>query len=214
MTVSPKKKRPALTAERIAAEAMALVDEGGLEALSFRSLAARLKCQAMSLYHYYPSKQHLIDALVNICLADAEIPGPELPLRERIHRFCLSYRDAVLRHPGFASIFTIHRLNHREGLAKLDACVRMFGDETVPYELRATLFRVLSYFITGAVLDEALGYAKGPSAANPVPADEARRDFPAIMGVGAHFGKDNHLKFYEAGLSVILDWIEAELAKV
>ena len=62
-TAKVKQKRPALSGERIATEAMALVDEGGIDALSFRTLAARLRCQAMSLYHYYPSKQHLIDAL-------------------------------------------------------------------------------------------------------------------------------------------------------
>ena len=79
-------------------------------------------------------------------------------------------------------------------------------------ERTATLFRVLSYFITGAAVDEALGYAKGPSAAVPVPPDEAKRDFPAILGIGAYFGKENHLGFYEEGLAVILDWIEAEIA--
>ncbi|WP_347312440.1 TetR/AcrR family transcriptional regulator [Defluviimonas sp. SAOS-178_SWC] len=212
-THAPKRKRTPLSAERIATEAMALVDEGGIDALSFRTLAARLKCQAMSLYHYYPSKQHLIDALINICLAEIEIPGPGLPLRERLHRFCLNYRATVLRHPGFAAIFTSHRLNHREGLATLDACVRMFDGAGVSYERKASLFRVLSYYITGAVLDEALGYAKGASAADPVPLDEARRDFPEIMGIGAYFGRENHLKFYETGLGVLLDWIEADLTK-
>lgn len=209
-----KRKRRALSADRIAAEAMALVDEGGIDALSFRSLAARLKCQAMSLYHYYPSKQHLIDALVSICLAETPVPGPDLVFRARLHEFCLRYRATALRHPGFAQILTTHRLNHRDGLAWLDACVRMFDQPgcRLTKERTATIFRVLSYFITGAAVDEALGYAKGPSAAVPVPADEAKRDFPAILGIGAYFGKENHLGFYEEGLAVILDWIEAEIA--
>ncbi|MCB2137011.1 MAG: TetR/AcrR family transcriptional regulator [Rhodobacteraceae bacterium] len=214
-TAKVKQKRPALSGERIATEAMALVDEGGIDALSFRTLAARLRCQAMSLYHYYPSKQHLIDALVTICLAETPVPAPDLPFRERLHEFCLRYRATALRHPGFAQILTTHRLNHREGLAWLDACVRLFDKPgtNLPTERRAVLFRVLSYFITGAAVDEALGYAKGPSAAVPVPAEEAKRDFPAILAVGAYFGKENHVRFYEEGLSVILDWIEAEIAR-
>lgn len=209
----PKRKRTPLSADRIAAEAMALVDEGGIDALSFRTLAARLKCQAMSLYHYFPSKQHLIDALVNICLAETPIPGPDLPFRERLHEFALRYRATNLRHPGFAQILTTHRLNHREGLAWLDSFVRIFDDAGRPASQarKATLFRVLSYFICGAVVDEALGYAKGPGAADPVPADEAKRDFPAILGIGAHFGRENHQRFYEEGLNVIFDWIEADL---
>lgn len=61
------------------------------------------------------------------------------------------------------------------------------------------------------MLDEALGYARGPSAADPVPADEAQRDFPAILGVCAHFGKENHLRFFETGLDVLLDWVDGIL---
>lgn len=190
---------------------MALVDEDGLDGLSFRALAKRLGCQAMSLYHYYPSKQHLIDALVNICLAEIEVPAPGPSPRARIRQFCLNYRATVLRHPGFAPIFTTHRLNHREGLDKLNSCVAMFESDRIDTGTKATLFRVLSYFITGAAIDEALGYAKGPSAADPVPDDEALRDFPEIVGIGVHFSRENHLAFYEAGLEVMLDWIEAHL---
>lgn len=213
MTMEPKKrrKREPLSAERIATEAMALVDEAGLEALSFRALGKRLGCEAMSLYHYFPSKQHLIDALVNICLAEIEVPPPGPGARARIRQFCLNYRDCVLRHPAFAPVLTTHRLNHREGLAKLDACIEMFESDRAGYERKAALFRVISYFMTGAAIDEALGYAKGPSAAEPVALDEARRDFPHIMGVGAYFGKENHLRYFETGLDLILDWVEAEL---
>lgn len=209
-----KRTRRPLSAERIAAEAMALVDEGGIDALSFRTLAARLHCQAMSLYHYFPSKQHLIDALVTICLAEVPVPGPELPFRERLHEFCLRYRAVALRHPGFAQILVTHRLNHREGLAWLDQIARMFDlpGSSASTERKATVFRIISYFITGAAIDEALGYAKGPSAAEPVPMEEAQRDFPAILGIGAHFGKEHHLGFYEEGLAVLLDWAERELA--
>jgi AcrR family transcriptional regulator len=209
-----KRKRTPLSADRIATEAMTLVDEGGIDGLSFRTLAARLGCQAMSLYHYFPSKQHLIDALVNICLAEVPVPGPELPFRERLREFCLRYRAAALRHPGFAQILVTHRLNHREGLAWLDQCVRIFDQPgfTAGTERKATVFRIISYFITGAAIDEALGYAKGPSAAEPVPMEEAQRDFPAILAIGAHFGKEHHLGFYEEGLSVLLDWAERELA--
>lgn len=215
MSDQPRKRgrrRTPLSPEKIAAEAMALVDEGGMEALSFRALAKRLHCEAMSLYHYFPSKQHLIDALVNICIAETPVPQPGPGRRERLKEFCMRYRATVLRHPGFAPILTTHRLNHREGLAWLDEAVRIFEAEGLPASKRAVLFRVLSYYMTGAVLDEALGYAKGPSAAEPVPGEDAQRDFPAILAIGAHFGKENHLAFYETGLDLILDWIEREVA--
>lgn len=206
-----RRRRPTLSKELIAAEAMTLVDEGGLDALSFRTLGKRLGCEAMSLYHYYPSKQHLVDALVDICLAETPVPDPGPARRERLREFCHRYRATVLRHPGFAPVLTTHRLNHRAGLAWLDDAVRLIGPEESPVARRAELFRVLSYYLTGAVLDEALGYAKGPSAAEPVPLAEARRDYPHIMELGEQFGKENHLRFFDTGLDVILDWIDANL---
>lgn len=206
-----RRKRKPLSRESIAAEAMALVDEGGLDALSFRALGRRMGCEAMSLYHYFPSKQHLTDALVDICLDDIELPPPDLPQRERIRLFSHSLRRAILRHPAFAPVITTHRLNHRKGLEMLDACIELFRSDRITTERKATLFRVLSHFVMGAVIDEALGYAKGPSAAEPVPADVARRDFPAIMGVGAYFGQKYHLRYFETGLDILLDWIESEL---
>ena len=206
-----RRKRQPLSADRIATEAMALVDEAGLDALSFRALGKRLGCEAMSLYHYYPSKQHLIDALVTICLAETPVPPPDPTPRTGLREFCRRYRATILRHPAFASILTTHRLNHREGLAWLEDCMALFEPSDAPVAKKAELFRVISYYLTGAVLDEALGYAAGPSAADPVPADEARESFPLVMAMGAHFGRENHQRFFEAGLDVLLDWVEANL---
>ncbi|MCG6885332.1 MAG: TetR/AcrR family transcriptional regulator C-terminal domain-containing protein [Silicimonas sp.] len=211
MTKSPRRKRPALNKDLIATEAMALVDEGGLDALSFRALGKRMGCEAMSLYHYFPSKQHLLDALVSICLAETPVPPPGQPWRDRMRTLCLRYRETAIRHAAFAPVLFTHRLNHAEGLAWLDRVVGIFDGSDLPHSRRAALFRVLSYYLTGASLDESLGYAKGPSAAEPVPLEDAKRDFPHIMGVGAHFGRENHLAFFEEGLDLILDWIEREI---
>jgi AcrR family transcriptional regulator len=215
MDDTPKRKsrktRPALSADRIAAEAMALCDEAGFDAVSFRALGKRLGCEAMSLYHYFPSKQHLVDAMVNTCLAETPVPSPGPPARERMRALCHAYRATAVRHAGFAPILFTHRLNHREGLAWLDEVAGIFDDTRADDLRRATVFRVISYYLTGASLDEALGYARGPSAANPVPGDVAQRDFPRILALGAYFGKAYHDPFFDAGLDLLMDWMEREL---
>src|SRR5205085_2270993 len=62
-----------LSRELVAQTAMALVDRDGLEGLSFRKLGAGLGCEAMSIYHHFPSKAHLIDALIDLMLSEVEI---------------------------------------------------------------------------------------------------------------------------------------------
>lgn len=205
-------ERQPLNHDRIAQQAMALIDAEGLGGFSFRKLAKRLKCEAMSLYHYFPSKSHLFDALVNICIEETPIPAFEGDIRVWLRTFSLEYRATALRHPGFAQYFLIHRQNHREGLAWLDGCIAVFEQTGLPAEKRAILFRCLGYYMMGAALDESLGYARGPSAAEPVPAEEAARDFPAISAIGPYFSDAHHLPTFEAGLEVLLDWVDREIA--
>lgn len=65
---SPAERRRAQTLERIADEALALVAEGGLEALTMGRLAKRVDYTAPALYRYFPSKGALVAELDRIVL--------------------------------------------------------------------------------------------------------------------------------------------------
>jgi AcrR family transcriptional regulator len=208
----PKRaKREKLSAERIAEAAMQLIDEGGLDNFSFRSLAKRLGCQAMSIYHYYPSKAHLLEALVDMCLSEIAVPDPALPWRARLGQIAQSMRQVALRHPGFFLYFSIFRMNNRAGMTMLNSVLQILEDIGLDAANRARAFRSFSYYIMGAGVDEALGYAHGPSAVAPVPQDEAERAFPAIMAVGRYFGDDYHGEIFDYGVEAMLDRIEADV---
>ena len=77
--------------------------------------------------------------------------------------------------------------------------------------MRATHFRTLGYYLTGACLDETMGYAKGPSAAEPVPDDVSAREFPAITRVGPYFGAAHHTRIFESGLNAMIAQIESDV---
>jgi AcrR family transcriptional regulator len=77
-----QQKEP-LSAERIEQAALALIEIEGVEGFSTRKLAAELGCEAMSIYHYFPSKGHLMDALVDRVMGEEmEVLGPD-PTRWR-----------------------------------------------------------------------------------------------------------------------------------
>lgn len=59
----PRRPRPGLTRERVLSEALRLVDEHGLDALTMRALAGRLGVEAMSLYNHVPGKRGLRDGI-------------------------------------------------------------------------------------------------------------------------------------------------------
>ena len=113
---------------------------------------------------------------------------------------------------GFFQFVNTYRMNSRAGLALLDRILRAFEATGLGTEARARHFRVIGYYISGAALDEALGYARGPSAAEPVPEEEALRDFPAITAAGAYFGREHHAKTFEQGVEVLLADLAADVA--
>jgi AcrR family transcriptional regulator len=196
--------KPQLSEAGIAAAALELIDEAGLEGFSFRTLAKRLGCEAMSLYHYFPSKAHLYDALIAQCIAEMTMPAPELPWIERLRLLAHEFRNLALRHPGFYLYFGLYRMNSRPALQLLNTLLVTFEESGLDDEARARHFRATGYYLTGAGLEEAMGYAKGPSAAEPVPGDVIARDFPAIVRVGRYFGPDYRQATFEQGLETLL----------
>lgn len=72
----------AYTREDICREALALVDEEGLEALTMRRLGARLGIEAMSLYHHVRDKADLLDALHAAVLGRLQPEEPDAPRRQ------------------------------------------------------------------------------------------------------------------------------------
>jgi AcrR family transcriptional regulator len=208
-----KSKRQALSADRIVAEALALVDAEGLEGFSFRILARRLHCEAMSLYHYFPSKAHLFDAMLEVSIDEMRVPATDQPWQTQLTHFAREFRQVALRHPGFFLYFAIHRLNTPAGLRLIDSILGIFEATGLDPEARARSFRSFGYYLMGAGLDEAIGYSKGPAAAEPVPDDVVARDFPAVSAAGVYFTPGHREATFEWGLKSMLDGVEALLAQ-
>ncbi|MFK4227585.1 TetR/AcrR family transcriptional regulator, partial [Streptomyces sp. NPDC019890] len=61
-----------LSRERVLATALELVDREGLSALSMRRVGAELGVEAMALYRYAPSKDALLDGLVEALFIELE----------------------------------------------------------------------------------------------------------------------------------------------
>ncbi len=61
-------KEPGLSRSRLVAEALGLVQEGGLEALSMRGLADRLNVKAASLYWHVRDRRELLELLAESIL--------------------------------------------------------------------------------------------------------------------------------------------------
>ena len=208
---APGRREP-LTRERIVAAALGLVERDGLAAFSLRGLAASLGCEPMSLYHHFPSKAHLqdamVDAVVGECAADLPAGDPLARLRAMMH----AYRALAHRRPRLFQLLATHRLNTPVGVRAVDRVVRAVRDVIPDERLAAQWFRALSYYVTGAALDETAGYAKGPSAAEPVSDTYVAEHCPSLAAAAPYFKSAWWDSTFDLGLESLLDALRAAAA--
>ncbi len=206
-----KKPRRPLDKEAIELAALALIDKDGLGELSMRRLGKKLGVEAMSLYHHYPSKAHLLDALLDRLIATLPVPDPARPWRERAREICFAYRALAAKHPRFAPFIITHRMNTRVTLTWLESMVSSFADAGFDAENGARAFRIVGYFLMGAILDENSGYARGPTAAETVPPEEQAVIAPTVARFGPYFAREHWDATFESGLEALFDELERRL---
>jgi len=201
---------PALTRQRIVEAALAEVEAEGLAAFSTRKLGQRLGCEAMSIYHHFPSKQHLLDALVDQAIASVDLPPPGPDPVDRLRGAVYAYRAMAHRVPALYPLVALHRLNTPTGVAFIESVLALVQAVVPGDEAAARHFRVLGYFLMGACLDETSGYARGPSAAEPVSDAFVLRECPRLVAAARYFQRDAWDATFALGLEALLAAIVAD----
>ncbi|WAL93187.1 TetR/AcrR family transcriptional regulator [Streptomyces sp. Je 1-369] len=157
MTVWDRQEPPPrpvpLDRERIVAAAVALADEGGLEAVSLRKVAARLNAGPMRLYGYISTKEELLDLMVDA--VQAEILPEELPgdWRAALRDLANGTRRTALRHEWLADLLGGRPAFGPNGLAVADATLAALdGLADIDTVMRAV--ETVSSYFTGAIRRE------------------------------------------------------------
>jgi AcrR family transcriptional regulator len=97
--------RSPLTRERVLLAARARADEEGLDALTMRRLADDLDVEAMSIYHHLPSKDAILDGLMELVFSEIEdeaggfgADGAAADWKAALRARILAARRVLLRH--------------------------------------------------------------------------------------------------------------------
>ena len=149
-------------------QALALVDEHGLGAMSMRAVAQRVGLTSMALYPYVGGKDALLDGLVDLLHQELGTEYGEDPAdidwRHRLKALGRAVRALSRAHPGAYPLL----LNRRAAGASaswLTAALRgTLHDAGVPAEQVPRLARMICAFLLGYTVGEVTG---------GLPADEA-----------------------------------------
>jgi AcrR family transcriptional regulator len=142
-----------LDRERIIAAAIALADEGGLEAVSVRKVAARLNAGPMRLYGFFATKEELFDLMVDQVHAEILPERPPGDWREALRVIAHRTRQAALRHAWLADLLGGRPALGPNGLAVTEAkLAALDGLADVDTAIRAV--ETITAYVTGAIRRE------------------------------------------------------------
>jgi AcrR family transcriptional regulator len=215
--IDDQDRPPRLTRQRVVAEALAVIAQDGVQALTMRGLAARLGVVPGAVYHHVRNKQQLQDLLLDGVLAEVEFDlDASLPWTKQLKILAHRLRQVLEAHPGVAGILKTRDPLGPHSLALAEAFLSpLLASGFTDREAGLAFFLLVDYTIGFAV-------SSPPTSTNEQrvrdPAVRAQLHqffrslpsdrFPALVAVGEHVWIDNRDERFTAGLDVLIAGLE------
>ncbi|CAL9322531.1 TetR/AcrR family transcriptional regulator [Streptomyces olindensis] len=140
--------KPAFTRADIAAAAVRIADERGLDAVSMRHVAAELGCGTMSLYNYVPRKEDLYELMIDAVGAEHELFEPTGDWRADMLRNAEETRAIMRRHTWVPRLMAgVHGFGPHT-LRYLEHCLACLEPLDVPAGTKTELIALLNGVVT------------------------------------------------------------------
>jgi AcrR family transcriptional regulator len=197
----------------VLAAAIALADDGGIEALSMRRLARELGVEAMSLYNHVANKDEILDGIVEVITEEAELPPEGTEWKAAIRESAISTRDMFVRHPWASRLWMSRQGGGSARLRRGDWLLRTLREAGLSTELTYHAYHIVESHILGFTVQQ-LNF--------PYSGDELEgiaNRFLARLPAGEYPDFVEHVKQhlephegaeggFELGLDLILDGLE------
>lgn len=204
--------RPAaLSRDRIADAAAAIVVDEGADALSARRLGAALGCDPSAVYRHFRTMDELRRVVGDLVLADVDVSHRvDEPWHDAVRRVCVSLRGVLLARRHLASLVqgAPTRLPNEVRITEALLAALLRGG-LAPADAAAAYHAVIEYTIGSAVIDaEVQSLDDGGSTAAY---EQWRRDYralgshaPAINAVAGHLYRGDAATRFEHGLDALV----------
>jgi AcrR family transcriptional regulator len=216
-SLAGQERRPQLTRERVVAEALTIIAEDGVQALTMRTLAARLGVVPGALYRHVRNKDQLQDLVLDGVLAEVDCRvDPSVPWAERVKLLAHRLRAVLEDHPGVAGLLKTRDPLGPHSLAVAEAFLGPLQAAGFPQrEAGLAFFLLIDYTVGFAVSSTrtSVNEQRVRDAAIRAQLHEFFRSlpperFPALVALGEHVWLDNRDERFAAGLDVLVDGLE------
>ena len=221
-----RETRVPLSKERVLQAAVELAARDGIESLTMRKLAEELGAGAMSLYHYVPNKEELLDGMVDIVFSEIELPPTDVDWKSAMRRRAISTREVLNRHPWAVGLMESRMTPGPASLRLHNAVLGCLREAGFSIELTIQAYSVQDAYIYGFALQEKSVPFESAEEAAAVAEEQVREfaelaeerqfaalaeEFPYLAEVVAgHVAKVGHdfAAAFEYGLDLILEALE------
>jgi AcrR family transcriptional regulator len=187
------------------------MDAHGTEALTMRRLAEELGMGTMALYRYFPSKNDLMDAAIEVAAPEIGLPEPGVAdWKQQLAGLARALFQAGLRHPSVARERFDRPLQSPGAMRVTDRAIALLLEAGLSKRDAVAAFKALLTHTLGAaafVASESRPEVRRRAADRhaTLPAEEV----PAMAAVAgeltAQLGREHS---FELGLAALLDGIE------
>lgn len=187
---------------QIAAAALAVVDEGGLDELSMRTVAKRLSVGTMSLYRYVSDRAHLELLVVDLVLGAVDVELPRGGAAHRLTVLAERVRVAVANHPAAAPLLLVHRHRSVSSLRWGETVLSVLTDAGYRGTRRVIAFRAVVAQVFGAL--EMAHRAPLSGAGTRALAELPDTEFPLLTRTAGQAGAVSAEAEFRQGFAVLL----------
>jgi AcrR family transcriptional regulator len=191
-----------LSLDAIIAEARALADAEGLDAVSMRVLADRLGCTPRALYRHVSDKEEVLELLADRALADLPIPAADEAWQTAFLEFFSAMYELLVPSPAVTTIVAQQAVAGPQFRTHADHLVRRLLAAGFAPDTAVEAVVALAQFTLGAALPGTSQRLHDIYQTRPL--DTAEGELPALAHVQAHFAKDNARGRFRTALGRII----------
>ena len=193
-----------------------LADGSGVETVTMRRLGEELGFEAMSLYRHVANKNDLLDGMLDLVLAEWQLPDGRGDWMEAVRTSALSVHDALRRHGWAARLLMTGSHIRPARLRYMECLLGRLRDAGFDAETTYHVYHLLDGYIFGFSLWE-IAYTTIPLDADVVSRFMQTIPWDEYAHLAAH--RDQHMSdgphrevsAFEVGLDLILDGLDKRL---
>lgn len=170
--------RPRLSRDRVLAAAVALADREGSEALTVRRLAEDLSVHPTSLYNHVPSKEAILDGVVERLFLEVDLPDEIESWQEWVRAIAVCLRDLARAHPGAFMVLTRRPAENPRAYRITEIGLEAFERGGFATVEAVQAVRAVSLAVLGSALNECPPMGDW---VEPAPDDAALAAFPRLI---------------------------------